>query len=155
MNASENAPMSEVEFLDIIESAQSTVEILQKKENVDLIIAISHTCISGDPSKAEDGILANNVPDIDIIISGHSHTLLEEPVLIKNTIIGASGEYGEYLGVIHISRNPNEDWELDEYKVIRMDDEIPFDTKIVETIDSFKNIVQDEYLHLCSKGGRG
>src|SRR5699024_10884027 len=88
------------------------------------------------------------VPEIDVIVSGHSHTLLEEPIIINNTVIGSSGEYGEYLGVIKIHRNASDEWELDEYRVVHIDDDIPVDENFSKKINSYKEIIQKEYLDL-------
>ncbi|MFL0248478.1 hypothetical protein [Candidatus Clostridium stratigraminis] len=49
----------------------------------------------------EDEEIANLVDNIDIIINGHSHILMNEAVKINNSIIHMSGCYGEYLGKLH------------------------------------------------------
>ena len=91
--------MAGVTFDDAVESAKSTAATLKNDENVDLVIALSHSGTSDDKSKSEDEIIAKKVPDIDVIISGHSHTTLVEPILVGDTIIGSAGEYGENLGI--------------------------------------------------------
>lgn len=50
-DAASNAPMSEVKFLDAIESAQRVVNILKTKENVDLILCLSHSGTVGSVQK--------------------------------------------------------------------------------------------------------
>lgn len=144
--AAGNAPMSGVTFDDAIESAKSTVATLKNEEDVDLVIAVSHSGTSEDKSKSEDEIIAKKVPGIDVIISGHSHTTLEEPILVGNTIIGSSGEYGENLGVINISQDSNKNWKLNNYELALTDDSLPLDSTISEDIENYKEIVQEKYL---------
>lgn len=141
-----NAPMAEVKFTDAIEKAKSVVNTLKNVENVDLIICLSHSGIDKDKSKSEDEILAKKVPEINVIISGHSHTALNKPIVIGNTVIGSCGEYGENLGVIKISQTSNEGWVLDNYKLKQINNSLPEDINISRTIDTFKKIVQKEYL---------
>src|SRR5699024_9216845 len=91
-------------------------------------------------------------PEIDVIVSGHSHTLLEEPIIINDTVIGSSGEYGEYLGVIKLNQVSTGKWDLDEYRVVHINDDIPFDEEFTKKIDTYKDIIQQEYLDLFNMG---
>lgn len=140
------APMAEVKFANSVESAKRVVKLLQEKEKVDLIICLSHSGIFADKSKSEDEILAKKVPEIDIIISGHTHTKLNEPIIIGKTIIGSCGEYSENLGVINISQDGKNRWKLDNYKLMQIDDKYKDDIKISEVISNYKSIVQKKYL---------
>ena len=103
-DAADDAPFAKpVTFSDPIEASRRMVEILKNKEKVDIIICLSHSGTSADKSRSEDEILARTVPQIDIIISGHTHTILKEPIVIGKTIIVSCGSYGEYLGMLKIS----------------------------------------------------
>lgn len=146
-DADSNAPMSEVEFTDTIESAKKIVDILENEEKVDLILCLSHSGTWKDKSKSEDEILAKEVPEIDVIISGHTHTKLEEPILVDNTIIGSCGKYGENLGILKISQSIDGQWEIEDYKLKPIDDKLPMDLEIEKTIEDYKEIVQDKYLN--------
>ncbi|MEE6451688.1 bifunctional UDP-sugar hydrolase/5'-nucleotidase [Gottfriedia acidiceleris] len=145
--AADDAPMSEVKFADISESAKRVVDKLKQKEKVDLIICLSHSGTNKNKSKSEDEILAKKVPGIDIIISGHSHTKLNEPLKVDKTVIASSGEYGEYLGKINISNTLDTGWKLDHYKLEPINSSLPNDPNISKTINNFKNIVQEKYLN--------
>src|SRR5699024_9493021 len=98
-----DAPMAEVEFEPIVENAEATIEEMKKENDIDLIIALSHSGTSDNPKESEDEILAEKVPEIDVIISGHSHTVLPEPIISGDTTIVSSGEYGKNLGSLTIS----------------------------------------------------
>ena len=143
--ADSNAPMAEVEFTNIVDESKKLTDILKNKENVDLIIALSHTGTDGKKGKSEDEVLAKKVPDIDIIISGHSHTVLPNPIIIGNTIIASSGRYTENLGKMTITRE-NENWLLKEYDIKRIDDSFKEDEEVITIIDGFKKDIENEYL---------
>lgn len=146
-DAADSAPMAEVKFTNAIENAKRVVKTLKQEKKVDLIICLSHSGIWSDKSKSEDEILARSVPEIDIIISGHTHTKLSTPIVVGKTIIGSCGEYSENLGVINISKNSNKDWKLDSYKLIQIDKSLHADANISHTIDNFKKTVQEKYLN--------
>ena len=141
-----NAPMSEVTFDDIVQSSKEMVEILNNVEKVDLIVALSHSGTWKKKSDSEDEILAEKVPEIDVIISGHTHTALLEPIVIGNTIIGSYGRYGENLGKIKLKQNSNNRWDLETYELLPIDSSLQADQKVSDKIDYFKSIVQEEYL---------
>ena len=60
------------------ESVKQTVAEIKKNEKVDMIACVSHGGTWEDEDKSEDEILAKKVPELDLIISGHSHTELKE-----------------------------------------------------------------------------
>ena len=69
------APTCELLFKDPSEAARETVEEIKKNEDVDMIACVSHSGTWEDEKVSEDEILAKNVPDIDLIVSGHTHTV--------------------------------------------------------------------------------
>lgn len=142
-DAASCAPMSGVTFTDEVESAKRVVNILKKEEKVDLIVCLSHSGTWTDKSKSEDEILAKKVPDINVIISGHTHTKLDKPIMVGKTIIGSCGEYGENLGTLNISQNSEGNWSLDNYKLKQIDSSLPDDSHISQVINNFKSLVQE------------
>ena len=71
-----------IKFNDIITSANKFADILKNEEKCDLVICLSHIgYLSGRINDAE---VAKQSTNIDLIIGGHSHTLLETPQEIKN-----------------------------------------------------------------------
>lgn len=143
--ADSNAPMSEVEFTDQVKAARDMVEILKSEEKVDLVICLSHSGTWEDKSKSEDEMLAEKVPEIDVIISGHTHTTLEEPIIIGDTIIASAGRYGGNLGVINIAKDEDR-WKLQDYRLKPIDDSLPMDGEISQIVENYKKIVQKKYL---------
>jgi len=90
----------DVQFLDQHETARQAVDEL-KEQGADVIVAITHSGVD------EDRELAREVPGIDIIVGGHSHTTLYEPVLQDTTFIVQAGSLGVYLGQLELAYNPN------------------------------------------------
>lgn len=146
-NAAYTTPMSEVVFTNYIEKSKEIVDILKNKEQVDLILCLSHSGTSKYKYKSENEILAKKVPAIDIIISGHSHTVLEEPIVSNNTIIASCGKYGENLGIIKIHQKSDKTWTLKNYRLLQIDDNIDKDKNISQSIESYQKIIQKEYLN--------
>ena len=140
------APRCELTWLDPIECSKKTVEKIKANEDVDMIVCLSHCGISSNPKKSEDEILAKKVPDIDVIISGHSHSVLEEPIIVKNTIIMCSGCYGYYTGSAHLKQNKKGRWEVSDYKLIEMDSSIEEDPETLKEIAVFAAKIDDRYL---------
>jgi len=94
----------EVTFSDPIVAAQKTVDILKNKEQCDLIICLSHLGFSAEfEGDITDKDLAENVSEIDFIIGGHTHLLLEKPVIVNNTKIVQTGKNGIYVGKIMVN----------------------------------------------------
>lgn len=145
-DAASNAPMSEVEFSDIVDKSREMVDILKNTEKVDLIICLSHSGTWEDKSKSEDEILAKEVPEIDIIISGHTHTAHHDPIIVGDTIIGSYGRNGENLGVMKITQNKDGRWDLNRYRLEPIDDSFPLNEAMTNKIEVFKSLVQEQYL---------
>lgn len=74
-------------------------EINHNKGKYDVCILLSHLGL------VEDTDIAETMDGIDIIIDGHSHKLMTEPMIIKNTIIHMSGCYGEHIGILEFDYN--------------------------------------------------
>jgi 2',3'-cyclic-nucleotide 2'-phosphodiesterase (5'-nucleotidase family) len=81
--AAANAPMSApAVFEDIRDAAKRVVAVLKDQEKADLIVCLSHSGTKEDISESEDEQLAKAVPDIDVIVSGHTHTILKQPIVV-------------------------------------------------------------------------
>ena len=140
------APTCELLFEDPIEASKKTVEEIKKNEDVDMIACVSHSGTVEDEDKSEDEILAKNVPDIDLIISGHTHTQLDEPIRHGDTYIVSCGEYGRNLGTISMTQKDDGRWDVDTYELIPVTDEIKADAATQERIDKLMETVDTNYL---------
>jgi len=72
-------------------------EMSRNSGGYDICILLSHLGLK------EDRDIAETMEGIDLIIDGHTHLLMEEPLLINGTILHMSGCYGDHLGVLDCS----------------------------------------------------
>jgi 2',3'-cyclic-nucleotide 2'-phosphodiesterase (5'-nucleotidase family) len=84
-----------LKFSSSIETAERFVKELREK--VDLLIILSHM---GYPV---DRMLAEKVEGIDVIVGGHTHTKISQPVYVKNTVIVQAWENGKALGILDLT----------------------------------------------------
>ena len=96
------------EFLSPIETAKKIVNEL-KSQGCKIIIAITHLGLD-DATLYENrsNSLAENVPEIDLIIDGHSHTELKNGLKVNNTLIAQTGEHGNNIGVVELKFSDSE-----------------------------------------------
>lgn len=127
-----------VEFTDQHETARLMVDEL-KRQGAQVIVAITHA------NEHEDQELARAVPDIHVIVGGHSHATLYEPIIEGNTIIVQAGSQLRYLGQLELAFNPDSgevrirNRENDRPFLVPLDYKIPLDPEIEELIDSYTN----------------
>ena len=139
-------PNCPLEFENPVEAVKETVAEIQEKEDVDMIACVSHSGTWKDEDKSEDEILAKSVPELDLIISGHTHTKLDEPIVHGDTYIVSAAEYGKYLGNLSMTQKADGRWKMDSYELITVEESIQADEKTQEKIDSFMDMVDSKYL---------
>ena len=133
-------------FENPIEAVKETVAEIQENEDVDMIVCISHSGTWENEDKSEDEILAKEVPALDLIISGHTHTKLEEPIQHGDTYIVSAAEYGKYLGNLSMSQKEDGRWMMDQYELITVGEGIEEDAATQEKVDALTAMVDEKYL---------
>jgi 5'-nucleotidase len=131
-----------VKFLDAVESAREIVKLLRETEKVDVVIALSHGGVSkgkdGRYSSGDDVTLAEAVPGIDIVIGGHSHTELREPIVVNGrTPVVQTGKEGKNVGELVISLEGVR-LAVDSYRLYPIDDSIAGNRAINDEINKLK-----------------
>lgn len=145
-DAAHDAPFARpVAFSDAVEAGQQMVDLLKNREKVDIIVCLSHSGTSPIRKRSEDEMLARAVPQIDVIISGHTHTVLPEPIVIGKTLIVAAGSYGSYLGVLNIRCDEN-GAKLVSYELKNISANVDEDRRIAADIANYKNMVNRNFL---------
>ena len=139
------APESGLEFEDIIETSQNVIHDLEK-EDVDLIICLSHSGTFDDADQSEDELLAQAVPEIDMIVSGHTHTRLDEPLQYGDTYIVSAGCYCENLGEIELTQKEDGRWELKNYELTPLAAHVKEDSQIQTQLAKYKEKINNDYL---------
>ena len=140
------APLCPLVFEDASAASQRIVDEIEANEDVDMIVCLSHAGTWDDEAKSEDEILAKNVPEIDLIVSGHTHTTLEEPIQHGNTYIVSCGEYGKNLGSLSMSEVEDGIWNMDSYELIPITEDIAEDEETKARVEAFVESIDVDYL---------
>lgn len=97
----------ETKYLDPVGVSQDMARILKHEQQCDLVICLSHIGYQykNEPDRICDMTLAAKTKDIDLIIGGHTHTFLDKPSVVKNSVgndvlVNQVGCYGVNLGRI-------------------------------------------------------
>jgi 2',3'-cyclic-nucleotide 2'-phosphodiesterase (5'-nucleotidase family) len=87
-------------FDDPLETARQIVPQLRAGFRPDLLIALTHIGLDRDRE------LARAVPDIDLIVGGHTHDVLEQGERVGETLIVQAGSHGRYYGRVEVFEPP-------------------------------------------------
>ena len=139
------APASGFVLEDMADSARQCVEHL-KEQGAEFIICLSHGGTSEKKKLSEDELLAEKVEGIDLIVSGHTHTTLTEPIAVNNTYIVSAGPYCENLGSITIEWTEGGERTLTDYHLTPIDETLPEDGEITSMVERWKGLVGGTYL---------
>lgn len=148
----------DVDFKEIIPVANELASFLKKKKGCDLVVAVTHIGYTSGNGKTSDTDLARASRDIDIIIGGHSHTLIDPahpektPSLIPNADgrlvrVVQTGKYGKYIGKLDIDLDRlGKDTDGDDfgYELIPVTDRFPreqLDAGMIEFLRPYKAAV--------------
>ena len=139
------APSSGFTMGDMASNAQRCVDAL-KGEGAQFIICLSHAGTNEKKKLSEDEQLAGKVSGIDLIISGHTHTTLAEPILVNDTYIVSAGPYCRNLGSITLNWSENGGKTLADYHLTPIDETLPGNAEITRMVDRWKGLVGGTYL---------
>lgn len=105
------------------------------RPEVDLLVALTHIGYGVDRE------LANAVPELDVIVGGHSHTELPEAEVVNGVLIVQSHEYANNLGFLRLVV---EDGQIVEYEseLLPVTADIPKNAKVQAVIDRWNEQVE-------------
>jgi 5'-nucleotidase len=98
-----------MQYLDPLQTANETAALLKERDHCDLVICLSHLGYTAEKAgQFTDVDLAKNSRNIDIILGGHSHTLLQSAARYKNldgqeVVIDQVGDKGIYMGRLDVT----------------------------------------------------
>jgi len=151
-NAAQVAPTAAPFTFDpIATTAAAMVAELRNIDNVDLVIALSHSGIN-QAGQGEDADLAANVPGIDVILSGHTHDALSTAVTVGKTVITQTGRYGEHLGKLALTvtrAGGGTTVALDSYNLMAIDDATLGDVPTQARVDQYKSDIDGKITPLA------
>ncbi|MDI6781795.1 MAG: redoxin domain-containing protein [bacterium] len=118
-----------LEVSDPVKQVQGFVEAFRDK--VDLIVVVSHS------GYEEDLRLAKQVKGIDVIIGGHSQTLVKKASVVPGTLIVQAGEKGQYLGRLDIRFDKNKKIAAHQYQLLPLTRDIADDEDVRALIGQY------------------
>lgn len=130
----------EVKYKDVISTANEIASYLKNKKKCDIVVVVSHIGYDKINDKPTDVDLAKASKDIDLIIGGHTHTLIDPtypekiPSLINNSKgqpvrVVQAGKQGKYIGqlTIDLDKLPIKGGNMIDYKLIPVTNRFPQD----------------------------
>lgn len=149
-DATDVAPLiTPAKIMDPIKTARKITNELKTIEKADVVICLSHSGVMKNAKgvwEGEDVKLASKVNDIDIIISGHTHTPLHEPIFVGKTVIVQAGANGAYIGKIQLAIENNH-VKFKKYELVPINDSLRGDFKIHAAIENRKGLIQERILN--------
>jgi len=97
-----------------IDGLREYVRDLKKREKPDLTVLVDHTGLA--PSVQ----LAHNIPEFDIVLSGHTHERVYKPILVGKTIVVEPGSMGSFFGELDLTLK-NGDIDSYQYRLVGID----------------------------------
>jgi len=135
--------VKDLKFLDPVEVLPNIIDEVRSK-GANLVIVLSHLGFDADKE------LAEKVSGIDVIIGGHSHTVVNNPLIKRGVIITQAGYNGIYLGVLELQIQPETNMILgytkeNELKTVFAGPENKFDEKVASIVDKYNNQLKEEF----------
>ena len=118
--------------------------------DVDLTVLLTHIGIDEDQKLAE---LLDPAWGVDMIIGGHSHTFLDEPVVVNGIPIVQAGTGTDQIGrfdlILDTGKNCIDSYE---WKSVSINNKTcPIDNSIKDMILNYKNITDEKYGRIITK----
>ncbi len=136
-------------FADPIVTAQATVAKL-REEGAEVVILLSHMGVvqQDDGSwRGEEVELVEQVPGIDIVVGGHSHTALAQPVLVNGrTPVMQAGSEIQHLGELQMRLDADGKPQVLGYQLHPINDQIAGDAAVTAQVEDFKQVVSAQML---------
>ena len=137
-------------FDDPVQTAAAMVKVLREQERVDVVILLSHMGVTqqADGSwRGEEVELVEQVPGIDIVVGGHSHVALPQPILVNgHTPVMQAGSEIQYLGELHMTLGEDGASRVVDYRLHPLNDQTLGDAAITAQVDDFKKVVDTQML---------
>ncbi|MFH6598770.1 bifunctional UDP-sugar hydrolase/5'-nucleotidase [Ectopseudomonas khazarica] len=137
-------------FADPVATARETVAKL-REEGAEVVILLSHMGVTqqADGSwRGEDVELVEQVPGIDIVVGGHSHVALPQPVLVNgHTPVVQAGSEIQYLGELRMTLGDDGVTQVRDYRLHPIDDRLAGDEVITAQVEDFKQVVSERMLN--------
>ncbi len=139
-------------FVTLSEASREVGKITNayKNDDIDLTVLLTHIGYESDIKLAK---MLKPQWGVDMIIGGHSHTVLEKPTETNGVLIAQAGVGTNQIGRFDITVDDETNSIVDyKWKLVAIDGRIAKpDTKLTKYINSFKKKVDDKYAIIISK----
>ena len=139
-------------FVSIEDAAEEIGKICNayKNHDIDLTVALTHIGFYSDLKLAE---LLKPEWGVDMILGGHTHTVLDQPEVVNDIIIAQAGYGTDQIGRFDIlvdeKSNSIIDWK---WELVPIDNEIAdVDQSLEEFLYGYKNLVDKKYNAIISR----
>jgi sulfur-oxidizing protein SoxB len=109
-----------------------------RAEGADLVVVLSHNGFDVDRK------MASRVKGIDVILTGHTHDAIPEPVLVGETILIASGSHGKYVSRVDLDVRDGKMMGFRHKLIPIFSDVITPDAEMAELIDAERAPFKDQ-----------
>lgn len=124
---------------DLYDCAQEQINALED-EDVDVIVCIAHLGVDDESKPNRSYDLLENVEGIDIVLDGHSHTVMESGD--NGEPIQSTGTKFENVGVVIIDEDTAS---IEDHYLIKVEESTPKNTQVAAAAEVIKNRVDEEY----------
>jgi 5'-nucleotidase/UDP-sugar diphosphatase len=139
-------------FITLEEAAGEVGKICNayKNDDIDLTVLLTHIGFESDKELAS---LLDPAWGVDMIIGGHSHTILDQPAVVNNILIAQAGtgtdQVGRFDVVVDDDTNSIVEWK---WRLVPIDNAhcVP-DKDLERFIDGYRDIVDAKYASIISK----
>jgi len=139
-------------FVNLEEASSEVGKICNayKNDDIDLTVLLTHIGIDSDIELAK---LLKPEWGVDLIIGGHSHTILEQPEKVNNILITQAGTSTNQVGRFDITVDDDTNSIIDyQWKLVPItSDIVKPDEQLLKFIDNFKNEVDAKYNAVLTK----
>lgn len=138
-------------FIDVEEAAREVERICNNYKHIDIdfTMILTHIGIEADIELAK---LIDPLCGVDLILGGHSHTFMKEPLHVNNIVIAHAAHGSDYIGRFDIDIDSDNNC-IDSYKweLVSIDEECPRDYEIEEVLSHYKGQLDSKYERLITK----
>ncbi len=119
-----------LEFADPAATAKAVIS--EYGDDADVIVAVTHLGFENDLA------LAGDVPELDVIVGGHTHTKVDEPAKVGKTLVCSAYEYGIYLGRMDLGVGDDGELSMTGYELMPVTGAAPSDEAVAAVIEEYK-----------------
>lgn len=111
----------------------------------DILICLSHMGVH------EDRLLAEECPQIDVILGAHTHHLFPKGEFVGNTLLAATGKFGDYVGHVTLTFNQSKKSLVEKTATLYTAESLPRQAedikKITELLDTGKEAMEERLFY--------